>query len=164
MSLARMGTEILSDWGGFDRTKSTSSSSTTMSELLFLSVEVSDGFYYEFSYSDFVGDTVGALMSIPFELSPRLDEMFDFRVQYWPSPEYIHDLTTRGSKDRLNIDDDYNGQTYLLAYHLGSIDALREMKWGTLARFIDVDFAFETRGYKPTPATGISRRTSTTRT
>lgn len=154
MAVARMGTEILNSWGGFDRTNSVIVS-TTLSELLFLSVEVSDGFYYEFSWSDLAGDTVGALLSIPFQLSPRFDDMFDFRVQYWPSPEYIHDLTTPGSKDRLNIDDDYNGQTYLLCYHLGSIESLREHKWGTLARFVDVDFGFETRGYKPTPATGI---------
>ena len=153
MALARMGTEVLSDWGGYDRTRS-AIISTSLSELLFLGVEVSDGFYYEFSWSDFTGDTVGALLAIAFQASPRFDEMFDFRVQYWPSPEYVHDLTTPGSPNRLNIDDDYNGQTYLFAYHLASIHALRDMKYGSLARFVDVTFGFETRGYKPTPAMG----------
>ena len=154
MAVARMGTEILSDWGGFDRNHSIAVS-TAMSEALFLAVEVSDGFYYEFSFSDFAGDTAGALLALAFELSPRFDDMFDFRVQYWPSPEYIHDLKTPGSPNRLNIDDDYNGQTYLFAYHLGSITSLRESRLGTLARFVDVSLGFETRGYKPTPASGV---------
>jgi hypothetical protein len=153
MALARMGTEILSDWGGYDRTRSMWLS-TALSELLFFGVEVSDGFYFEFSWSDFTGDTVGALLALAFMMSPKLDEMFDFRVQYFPSSEYAHDLFTKGAPNRLNIDDDYNGQTYLLAYHLGSIPALREMKYGTLSRFVDLTFGFETRGYKPTPASG----------
>ncbi len=153
MALARMGTEILSDWGGYDRTNSMWLS-TGLSELLFLGVEISDGFYFEFSWSDFTGDTVGALLALAFMLSPRFDEMFDFRVQYLPSSEYIHDLTTRGAPNRLNFDDDYNGQTYLLAYHLGSIHALRDMQYGTLARFVDLTLGFDSRGYKPTPLTG----------
>ncbi len=153
MALARMGTEILADWGGYDRTRSMWVS-TALSELLFLGVEVSDGFYFEFSWSDLSGDTVGALMALAFMMSPKLDEMFDFRVQYFPSSEYWHDLTTKGAPNRLNIDDDYNGQTYLLAFHLSSIPALREMKYGTLSRFVDLTLGFDTRGYKPTPAAG----------
>ena len=82
---------------------------------------------------------------------PVLDEMFDFRVQYLPSNEYKHDLTTPGAPGRLNIDDDYNGQTYLLAFHLGSIHALRDMKYGTLSRFVDLTLGFDTRNYKPAP-------------
>ncbi|HEV7555003.1 MAG TPA: hypothetical protein VGO00_06110, partial [Kofleriaceae bacterium] len=45
----------------------------------------------------------------------------------------------------------YSGQTYFICYHLGSIHALRDIKYGTLARFVDVAFGFDTRGYKPTP-------------
>jgi hypothetical protein len=149
MALARMGTEVLSDWGGYDRTHA-AIVSTSLSELLFLGIEVSDGFYYEFSLSDFAGDTAGALLAIAFEAWPRFDDMFDFRVQYWPSPEYIHNLTTPGRPDRLNIDDDYNGQTYLFAYHLGSIPQLP--RW---SRYVDLTLGFETRGYKPTPASGV---------
>ena len=152
MALARLGTEVMQGWG-YDRDKSILIG-TGLSELYFLGVEVSDGFYFELSFSDLAGDTVGALVALALMYSPRLDEMFDFRVQYLPSNEYVHDLTTPGAPGRLNIDDDYNGQTYLLAYHLGSIHALRDMKYGTLARFVDVTFGFDTRGYKPTPATG----------
>ncbi len=152
MALARLGTEILSA-GGYDRNTSILVG-TALSELYFIGVEVSDGFYFEFSFSDATGDTVGMLLALALMYSPRLDEMFDFRVQYLPSPEYRYDLTTPGAPGRLNIDDDYNGQTYLLAYHLGSIHALRDMKYGTLARFVDITAGFDTRGYKPTPVTG----------
>ena len=48
-------------------------------------VEVKDYFYYEFSPGDFTFNTLGALAALAFDLSPRLDELFDFRVQYWPS-------------------------------------------------------------------------------
>ena len=152
MALARLGAEIMSA-GGYDRNTSILVG-TALSELYFIGVEVSDGFYFEFSFSDATGDTIGALLALAFMYSPRLDEMFDFRVQYLPSSEYAHDLTTPGAPGRLNIDDDYNGQTYLLAYHLGSIHALRDMKYGTLARFVDITAGFDTRGYKPTPVTG----------
>ena len=37
-------------------------------------------------------DTVGMALAILLDLSPRLDEMFDFRVQYFPSARYIDNL------------------------------------------------------------------------
>ncbi len=155
MSLARLGTYILSDYGGYDRTRSIIAS-TALSELLFIGVEVKDGFFFEFSFSDLAGDTTGALLALAFEFFPRLDEMFDYRVQYFPSAQYAHQVDNAGSPlgGKLNIAEDYSGQTYLLAYHLGSIHALRDMKYGFLARFVDVAVGFDTRGYKPEPASG----------
>lgn len=153
MSLARLGTELLNQWGGYDRTSSLLVS-TAASELLFIGVEVKDGFFYEFSFSDLAGDTTGALLALALTHWPTLDEMFDFRVQYWPSNQYDHEVTAgKGAPlgGKLNIAEDYSGQTYFLAYHLGSIRALRELPYGTLARFVDVAFGFDTRGYKPTP-------------
>ena len=155
MSLARLGTYILSDYGGYDR-KSSILASTALSELLFIGVEVKDGFFFEFSFSDLAGDTTGALLALAFDLWPRLDEMFDYRVQYFPSNAYAHQVSNAGSPlgGKLNIAEDYSGQTYLLAYHLGSIHALRDMRYGWLAGLVDVAVGFETRGYKPEPATG----------
>ncbi|HET9626615.1 MAG TPA: DUF2279 domain-containing protein [Kofleriaceae bacterium] len=153
MSLARLGTELLDQWGGFDRTSSILAA-TAASELLFVGVEVKDGFFYEFSFSDLAGDTTGALLAFALSYWPRLDEMFDFRVQYFPSTQYEHEVTA-GKKaplgGKLNIAEDYSGQMYFLAYHLGSIKALRDLPYGTLSRFVDVAFGFDTRGYKPTP-------------
>ncbi|HET9989751.1 MAG TPA: DUF2279 domain-containing protein, partial [Kofleriaceae bacterium] len=91
MSLARLGTEMLSQWGGYDRDRSMLVA-TGLAELLFVGVEVRDGFFFEFSFSDLGGDTVGALAALALMHWPRLDEMFDFRVQYWPSSAYLKKL------------------------------------------------------------------------
>jgi hypothetical protein len=155
MSLARLGTEILNQWGGYDRDRSMLVA-TGLAELLFVGVEVRDGFFFEFSFSDLGGDTVGALTALALMHWPRLDEMFDFRVQYWPSSAYLKKLDgssacPAGGCSRWNIAEDYSGQTYLLAFHLSSIHALRDMEYGTWSRFVDVTLGYDTRNYKPPP-------------
>lgn len=157
MSLARAGTEMLSQWGGYDRTTS-NIVGTLASELLFTGVEVKDGFYYEFSFSDLTGDSIGAALGFALSEWPRLDEMFDYRVEYWPSTMYLRKLDgespcSAGSCSKLNIAEDYSGETYQLAFHLGSIHALTDMKYGTIARFVDVAAGFGSRNYKPDPVT-----------
>ncbi len=144
MSLARAGTELLHQWGGFSKQTATLVS-TALSELLFLGVEVKDGFYYEFSYGDALGDTAGALAALALSLSPRLDELFDFRVEYWPSHEYRRQF----EGGNVNVAEDYSGETYLLALHLGGLHALRDARWGGVTRFVDLAIGFGTRGYKP---------------
>jgi len=155
MSLARLGTEILNQWGGFDRDRSMLVA-TGLAELLFVGVEVRDGFFFEFSFSDLGGDTVGALTALALMHWPRLDEMFDFRVQYWPSSAYLKKLggsspCPTGGCSRWNIAEDYSGQTYLLAFHLSSIHELRDWDYGAWSRFVDVTLGFDTRNYKPPP-------------
>lgn len=155
MSLARGGAELLYQWGGFGRTTSMLVG-TGLAELLFIGVEVRDGFFFEFSFSDLGGDTVGALAALALMQWPRLDEMFDFRVQYFPSDAYLHKLDgsspcPAGGCSRWNIAEDYSGQTYLLAFHLSSIHALRDMPYGTFSRFVDLTLGFDTRNYKPPP-------------
>ncbi|HUJ62431.1 MAG TPA: DUF2279 domain-containing protein, partial [Kofleriaceae bacterium] len=157
MSLARLGTETLSQWGGYDRMTS-ALVATAASELLFTGVEVKDGFYYEFSFSDLTGDTLGALAAFALSTWPRLDELFDYRVEYWPSTMYQRKLDgaspcPSGGCSKWNIAEDYSGQTYLLAFHLGGIHALRDLRYGTIARFVDVAAGFGTRNYKPDPMT-----------
>lgn len=146
MSLARAGTELLHQWGGYSPVTSTLAA-TALSELLFLVVEVKDGYYYEFSFSDATGDTLGALAAVALSLSPRLDEMFDYRVEYWPSEAYRRQF----DGGNVNVAEDYSGETYLLAFHLGAIHALRDQPWGGWSRFVDIAAGFGTRGYKPDP-------------
>ena len=153
MGLTRAGTALLSSWGGYSRWKS-SLISAAMAETLFFFVEIKDGFFYEFSYSDLTGDTVGMVAALLLDNFPRLDEMFDYRVQYFPSTEYWTNVSGGNGYNRLNIAEDYSGETYLLAYHLGSIHALREQSWGTWSRFVDLTLGFESRGYKPSPPMG----------
>jgi hypothetical protein len=137
---------MLHQWGGYSKLSSTLVS-TALSELLFLGVEVKDGFYYEFSYGDAVFDTAGALAAAALSLSPRLDELFDFRVEYWPSHEYRRQF----DGGNVNVAEDYSGETYLLAFHLGGLHSLRDARWGSWSRFVDVAIGFGTRGYKPDP-------------
>ncbi|HEY0193626.1 MAG TPA: DUF2279 domain-containing protein [Kofleriaceae bacterium] len=150
MGLGRAGTELLYQWGGFSRLTSTLVG-VGLSELLFIGVEVKDGFYYEFSFSDFTGDSLGALAAVALSLSPRLDELFDFRVEYWPSHEYRRQF----DGGNVNIAEDYSGETYLLALHLGAIHPLRDWKYGAWSQFVDVAVGYGTRGYKPDPPSGL---------
>ncbi|HEX5063030.1 MAG TPA: DUF2279 domain-containing protein [Kofleriaceae bacterium] len=160
MVLARGGTALL-DAGGWKRTHA-ALISATMSELLFLGVEIKDYYYYEFSPGDFAFNTIGALTAVALDLTPRLDELIDFRVEYWPSKQFRYNFTNPDSPcakrtpgqpscSRLNIAEDYSGETYLLALHLGAFHPLRDMKYGTWSRFVDVVMGFESRNYKPPP-------------
>jgi hypothetical protein len=162
MALARGGTELLHQWGGF-HTLEASLISTALSEALFIGVEVRDGFTFEFSFSDLTGDTLGALAALALSNFPRLDELFDFRVQYFPSSIYLRKLDgsspcPEGGCSRWNIAEDYSGQTYLLALHLGGIHALRDQSWGWWANYVDVVAGFGTRDYKPPPDSAADPR------
>jgi hypothetical protein len=160
MTLARGGTALL-DYGGWKRTHA-ALISAAMSELLFLGVEMKDYYYYEFSPGDFTFNTLGALTAVALDLTPRLDELIDFRVEYWPSKQYRYNLTNPDSPcarrtpgqpscSRWNVAEDYSGETYLLALHLGGIRPLRDLRYGTWSRFVDLAIGFESRNYKPPP-------------
>jgi hypothetical protein len=140
-----------------------------MADTLFFFVEVKDYYYYEFSPGDFTMDTAGAILGATLDLWPRLDELIDFRVQYWPSPQYIKNLggnspcamhvAGQPSCSRLNIAEDYSGETYLLAFHLGGIHSLRDAPYGGWSRFVDVVGGFDSRHYKPPEADPTIERT-----
>lgn len=156
MALARLTDEILEQLGGFSHTKSMWIG-TTLSWLTFLGVEVRDGVNFEFSFSDLGGDTVGALVGLALMHWPRLDELFDYRVQYFPSRMYMRKLDgsspcARGGCSRWDFAEDYSGETFLLAFHLGAIQHLRDLEHvGFLFRFVDIAASFDTRNYKPDP-------------
>ena len=65
-------------------TAASASLSAVLADALFFGVEVKDGFYYEFSPGDF-RSTRGRARGARAGIFPRLDELFDFRVQYFPS-------------------------------------------------------------------------------
>jgi len=155
MMLARLGTEMLDQWGGYDRDTS-NLVSCALSEALFIGVEVRDGYFYEFSFSDAAGDTLGAVMAYAMTRWPRVDELFDFRVEYWPSEMYLRKVDGKspcpiGGCSRWNIAEDYSGQTYLLAVHLGEAWP----RLGRWSRYIDVAGGFGTRNYKPSAVPGF---------
>jgi len=160
MVLARGGTAALTA-NGWDRTKA-AIVSAALSESLFFAVEIKDYFYYEFSPGDFTMNTLGALTAVALDLSPRLDELVDFRVEYWPSRQYRYNLTNPDSPcakrmegqpscSRWNVAEDYSGETYLLSLHLGALRPLRDWKYGWWSNYVDVSLGFKTRNYKPPP-------------
>lgn len=126
-----------------------------MAWTLFAFVEYKDGYAYRFSKGDMVFNTAGAVLGALQELSPRLDDLVDFRVAYAPSDEYLglwrgeYHGTHKGNS--LNIAEDYSGQTYYLAMHLGALPRVKDVPapLGTALSYLDVGVAFESRKYKP---------------
>ncbi len=147
LALARLGTEMLDQWGGYDRLTA-AIVGTALSEALFFGVELRDGTSYSFSKGDFTFDTLGAALAFAQSVWPRVDELFDFRVEYFPSSAYRAQFE---KKTDLDVAEDYSGQTYHLAFHLGAIHPLRDWRYGSWSRYVDLTLGFETRGYKPDP-------------
>lgn len=153
MGLTRAGVEILNQWGGYDRTRSIWVSGA-LSELLFFGVELKDGAYYEFSFGDLTFNTLGVALGMAMSHWPRLDEFLDFRVEYWPSDAYRSQFSEGNTGKNVNFAEDYSGETYLLAFHLGAIERLRESRYGGWSKYVDVVAGFGARGYKPEPPVG----------
>ncbi|MCB9564570.1 MAG: DUF2279 domain-containing protein [Kofleriaceae bacterium] len=149
LQISRAGARLLR-WGGWSA-RDAALISSTLSAIYFAFVEVKDGFYYQFSYGDLGGNTLGAAFAVALEMSPRLDELLDFRVEYWPSPAYLDVLRGEpGSEiNTVNVAEDYSGQRYLLALHLGALaPATPAWRW---SRWVDVVAGFHSDKYKPDP-------------
>jgi hypothetical protein len=147
LALARGTTELLR-WGGW-RPLPASIIGSSLSWSFFLFVEIKDGYYYQLSPGDMAGNTAGALLSAAMTNWPALDRAIDFRVQYFPSEEYLDALREDGDID---VAEDYSGQTYLLAFHLSAIPDLRNYgAWNHLSRYLDVAVGYQTRRYRPVP-------------
>jgi hypothetical protein len=122
--------------------------SAGLATAFFTVVEAKDGYYYQLSPGDLIGNLVGVALGAALERWPRLDALVDFRVEYWPSREYR--AIVRGDAEAeintLNIAEDYSGQTYLTALHLGAVGRL-----GRWSRYVDVVAGFGSDHYKPDP-------------
>jgi len=140
--------------GGWDRLPA-SIIAASLSWSFFAFVEVKDGFYYQLSPGDMIGNTVGAVLGVVMENVPALDEVIDLRLEYFPSPEYRDRVVNDGDVD---VAEDYSGQTYLLALHLKSVPGLTEPRYMQWAKFVDVVAGFESRNYKPEPTDEEKRR------
>jgi hypothetical protein len=118
-----------------------------LSAAFFTFVEVKDGYYYEFSTGDLAADVGGAALSVLMINHPEIDRLFDFRVQYVPTDEYL-----AGFDDGdVNFAEDYSGQTYFLATHLSGIPGVTDSKWTHWLRYLDVGVGFQSKNYKPEP-------------
>jgi hypothetical protein len=134
-------------WGGYgQRTSLAWAAGLTAS--FFLLTEVQDGFTkdYGFSWQDLVVNLAGEGQGLLMELSPTLDGMFDFRLEYFPSQPFRRAVERDGP---FNSPEDYTGQRYFLAYHLASVAALRENRYASWTQYLDLAVGFHAAHYKP---------------
>jgi hypothetical protein len=161
LALSRLTGEILI-WGGWEPWQAGLLGSG-MTLGLFTAFELKDAFYTEFSPGDALFNGLGGALAFAMLAYPPLDELVDFRVEYLPSREYRDLLAGRRPPEgpagprqvSLNFVEDYSGQRYLLALHLGALPPLRGRTW---ARLVDVAVGYETSGYMPAPIAPEVRR------
>jgi hypothetical protein len=143
LALSRLGTELLRSGGWSHLASNLMASGICLAAFTF--IEVNDGYYTEFSLSDMSANILGGLTAVAMNTWPKLDEAIDFRVQWYPSPEFRRNPAA-------NFAEDYSGQTYLLAFKPRALDAIREnegaLNW---LQFVNPVIAFESRNYKPEP-------------
>lgn len=122
-----------------------------IAETLFAMQETKDGYIWGFEVGDMAMDVAGAAFAVAMENVPELDRMLDFRMSWWPSPDFrklwrAHPWS-RG--DGVDFTQDYSGMTFQLALHLEPLAGTADELWWT--PYVDVVAGFETRGYAPAP-------------
>ena len=144
LAYSRIGTDVLR-LGGWD-TLPASMLSAGMSFTFFFLIELKDGLFHVFSYSDLAGNAVGNLLAVAMENFPALDDALDVRVQWFPSREY------RRTGNGTFFVEDYSGQSYLFALKPRALRAVREGRWSVRwLEFLNPTLGFQTRGYMPPP-------------
>jgi len=146
-AMTRGTTEVLVA-GGWPRAPS-SAVAFGLTELAFLLIEVQDGMApWGFDTDDLVANLVGGAFGVALSNVPALDRLLDFRLEYWPSSQYRKNVVNHGDLDGAQ---DYTGQSYLLALHLGALPGLADHDYGYWSRFVDLAVGFEAKHYYPTP-------------
>lgn len=142
------GTTAVLVAGGWPRLQS-SLAAFGLTELAYLLIEIQDGMApYGFGPKDLVANLLGGGLGVLLDNAPAVDRLFDFRLEYWPSKQYRRNVWRTGDLDGAQ---DYTGQSYLLALHLGALPGLANADWGYWSRFIDVAVGYEAKHYMPLP-------------
>ncbi|HEY5958490.1 MAG TPA: DUF2279 domain-containing protein, partial [Polyangiaceae bacterium] len=134
---------ILEEGGWHPRTSTYAGASLSLGT--FYIVEMRDAFSTGFSKNDMISNVAGVAMGILFREFPILDEMFDTRVEYFPTTSYFHKFKKKG----FNFTEDYTGMKFLFAWHLSSVPVIERSP--TPLRFVDLVLGYHTRNYKPRP-------------
>ncbi len=113
--------------------------------------ELKDGVTVGFETGDETMNFAGAALGIVMENVPALDRLFDFRLAYLPSPVYLRLAAKEPFRHNggLDIGQDYTGQSYMLALHLGALPRVTDAPWTYWGKYADVVVGFETRHYSP---------------
>jgi hypothetical protein len=145
-SLTRATTAVLTA-AGWRRTPS-SFVSAGLTEVAFTLTEIQDGYVFGFDPKDMVANLGGAALAVVMDNVPAVDRLFDFRLQYFPSRDYRRQLRENGSVD---VGQDYTGQSYIVALHLGALPRMNESDYTYWARYVDFAVGFEAHHYAPAP-------------
>jgi hypothetical protein len=151
------GTTAVLVAGGWNRFHS-SLVAAGLTEVAFTLTELEDGFVFGFDWKDMVSNVSGAALGVLMENVPEVDRLLDFRVAYFPSRDFRRAVRKMNSVD---VGQDYSGQTYLLALHLGALPHALDTRWTSWSRFVDLSFGFETRNYSPAPMPRVDPREQT---
>lgn len=147
-AFVRGGVAVL-EAGGWERWPALAiSAGLTMS--FFTAIELKDGYHQGFGFSvqDITANLAGNTVAILLLGFPALDRAFDLRMEYLPTQQFIDDLIDNGGVDAA---EDYTGQAFMLAYHLGSIEPLHRTRYLGWTRYVDVVLGYQARNYKPEP-------------
>ena len=146
--LTRSGYDILS-WAGLSRDHALTAS-VALAALLYTAIEIKDGRtkHLGFSWNDIVADVCGNLLATALVLNPSLDRALDFRLEYYPTREYLDAVNDTGT---LNPVEDYSGMTFGLWYHLSEVPGLKKVPVVSWLRFVDLGVTYGTRNYRPDP-------------
>lgn len=138
----RLLTAALNEWAGQPRADAILLAAVT-SGAVSLAIEVFDGYSVEYGFStaDMVMNVLGIGAGMLLETYPRLDELIDFRLQYWPSSD-------SRKYGQTNPGNDYSGQTYLLVFKASGVPELQRNPW---LRYVELQFGYGSRGYSPHP-------------
>ena len=98
-------------------------------------IEIADGFSREwkFSWQDAAMNLAGVALGVVLETHPELDDVFDFRLAYSPSPGNSFDPFG-----------DYSGQKYLLVVKADGFEPLRRNRF---LRYLEVAVGYGARGF-----------------
>jgi hypothetical protein len=145
-ALTRGVTGIL-EWGGYPR-RTALPAALALTAGFFVMNELKDGYHknYGFSWGDILFNIAGQASAVLMELNPELDGMFDFRLEYFPSRDY---LAAVGDGNPFNSPEDYSGQAYLLAFHLASLDAVRSSRRFGWLEYFDLTLGYQAKNFLP---------------
>ncbi len=144
--LSRSTSEVLRA-GGWKRLPS-SIAGSSLGLFFFTMSELEDAYVWGFDPYDEVANTTGALLSALMVNVPAVDRLLDYRVEYLPTSQYRKSFVDSGNVD---VAQDYSGESYILALHLGELPRINRPSWMVWARYVDLVAGFETRNYMPAP-------------
>jgi hypothetical protein len=143
------GAVRLLESGGWER-KPALAMSALLTLGFFTAIEIKDGYHvgFGFSYQDIAANLTGNALATALLAFPALDRAIDLRIEYFPTGQFVRDLLDEGVVDAA---EDYSGQAFMIAYHLGSIGPLHRTRYLGWTRYVDVVLGYRAIGYKPEP-------------